>query len=211
MKIRLKFQADFLLLCAWLLYSDQSGIVWKGFLACLIHEIAHCAALRHFRVPVKEIRFTLSGAQLYFETSLSYVQEMICAAAGPAVNLLLAYTFASVPSCTSFAGINLALAVFNLLPIGQLDGARILRCALSIVFCEKTSFVISSTLSVCFTLIFCCTGLYAALFWRNLTLLFMVLWLFNRMIFEKHCSNNKKNRNRACQKIQKKVKYLVRL
>lgn len=193
MKIQLKFQADFLLLCAWLLYSNRSGIVWKGFLACFIHELCHCAALIYFHVPIHEIRFTLSGAQLHFENSLSYIQEMICAAAGPAVNLLLAYTFASIPSCTSFAGINLALAIFNLLPIGQLDGARILRCALSCMLCEKTSFAVSSGLSFCFTLIFCIAGLYAALFWKNLTLLFMVFWLFNRTMREKHDNINKKN------------------
>ena len=66
------------------------------------------------------------------ERSLSYGRELFCALAGPAVNVLLAVVSArgSGERQLLFAGINLALALFNLLPLPPLDGGRALLCAL---------------------------------------------------------------------------------
>ena len=74
---------------------------------------------------------TAVGAEIELEGSLSYGREILSALAGPLANFVLANVFCRLPGGAIFSGLNLVLACFNLLPIGRLDGGRILNCALS--------------------------------------------------------------------------------
>ena len=200
MKIgKIRFGSLFLLLICWLFYRDDSGVIWQGFLACVLHECGHCLALRWFGIEVREIRLTLFGAQIKFESHMSYWKECIAAAAGPAVNLLLAGLFWRLSAYRVFTGVNLSLGIFNLLPVGTLDGARILRCIAAIMASESFAARISQHISALVTLLFTVIGLAIAVFGKNVTLLLMCLWLLwsgNDKFLQK---TKQKNRNRACQ------------
>lgn len=124
--------APFLLLVAWLNYMDRQGVVLPALLACTLHELGHLFAIRLLGGDVKHIRLTVAGAEMGLSRGLSYWQELLAAAAGPAVNLLLSALCCRLPGGALFAGVNLALAAFNLLPMGRLDGGRIALCALSL-------------------------------------------------------------------------------
>ena len=50
---------------------------------------------------------------------------------GPAANLAAAWLCCRAEGGALFAGLNLALGCFNLLPVGRLDGGRALHCLLS--------------------------------------------------------------------------------
>lgn len=97
-------------------------------LLCIaVHESGHLAALRLAGAPVLGFRLSLRGAVI--RTGLmSYGQEAVCAAAGPAASLLLgAGLLRAVPE----AGLlSLGLATVNLLPLYPLDGGRILAAVL---------------------------------------------------------------------------------
>lgn len=116
---------------AWLNYTDTQGVLPLGLCAAAAHEIGHWVAIVLSGGRVCRLRLCAVGAELVLERSLSYGRELFCALAGPAVNLLLA-----VCACRGtgermllFAGLNLALALFNLLPVAPLDGGRALGCA----------------------------------------------------------------------------------
>ena len=173
---KLRFSSGFLLLCSWLLYRDQSGIVWLGLISCVLHELGHILCLSLLGSHIKEITITIFGAKIEFENYLSYVEELIVAAAGPAVNLSLALMGNFFLSPT-FAGVNLALSVFNLLPVGPLDGARILYCLTAQLGNDSLSHRIDSCVTFAFTAVSGVTGVLIALYGGNLTLLFMCLWL----------------------------------
>ena len=100
----------FLLLTAWLNYLDRQGVVPLALLVCALHELGHWAALRALGARVRRVRRTLS-----------YGGELLAALAGPGANLALALAFSPLTGGGLFAGLNLALACFNLLPVGQMD------------------------------------------------------------------------------------------
>ena len=99
-------------------------------LAALAHELGHCAMLRWLRARVTAVRITALGAEMRIEGRLSYGGEVLAAAAGPAVNLLLAPLLAYGGRLWEmlylFAGTQLVLGLFNLLPILPLDGGSML-------------------------------------------------------------------------------------
>jgi len=175
----------FLLLCAWLLYRDVSGIVMPALSACTLHEMGHCAALRMTGNSVRRLHITVFGAEIVADLPMDYRQELVVAAAGPGLNLVLACLFCRVPDGTAFAGVNLALAAFNCLPVGELDGARILRCILALLISYERAANICRCLGFGFTIAFSLFGVCMAVRNRNLTMFLMSLWLLMRPAREK--------------------------
>ncbi len=128
---RVEVTGGFLLLTAWLNYLDRQGVVPLALLACALHELGHWAALRALGARVRRVRLTAVGAEMEVDRTLSYGGELLAALAGPGANLALALAFSPLTGGGLFAGLNLALACFNLLPVGQMDGGRVLRCVLA--------------------------------------------------------------------------------
>lgn len=182
---RVEASPGLLLFAAWMLYQDSSGLVCAVLFSCFLHEIGHWLALRSFGIDVKLVSITIFGAKMFFEGEMSYTQEVICAGGGPAVNLLLAWLCGRYSGLHLLAGINLTLAVFNLLPVGQLDGARILRCTLSRLVSDRFSFYFCECLDFTFTVFFVTLALYLAVPGKNLNLLLVCFWLLKRPLDEK--------------------------
>lgn len=117
-------------LCAYY-YFDPAKTFAPFVLSAAAHEAGHLLALSLMRVRVHKLRLTFSGAILVTEP-LRYSREIIAAAAGPAVNALLLASFATTAPVAAF--VNLLLLGYNLLPFYPLDGGRILRAGLRILF-----------------------------------------------------------------------------
>ena len=128
---KVEVTGGFLLVIAWLNYTDTQGVLPVALCAAAAHELGHWVAIRLLGGRVRRLRLSAVGAELVLERSLSYGRECFCALAGPAVNLLLAVCFSRSREewTLIFAGLNLALALFNLLPLPALDGGRALLCA----------------------------------------------------------------------------------
>ncbi len=109
-------------------------------LAVALHEGGHIGAARVLGVPICGVRMGLFGIRLRLGGLLSYRQEGLIAAGGPAVNLLTALCLwpqAAVSDATwdgLFCLASVGLAAVNLLPVRGLDGGRILRCLLAFFF-----------------------------------------------------------------------------
>ena len=101
-------------------------------LAALCHEAGHLAALWLLGARVKRIRLGWLGAEICSDTArLSYVQEIFCVLAGPAVNLLLGLALARISDAYLLAGASVVQGLFNLLPVPSLDGGTALHLLVS--------------------------------------------------------------------------------
>ena len=124
---------------AWIVGVIAAALLIASLVA---HELGHALLARRRGVPVDGIRLWLFGgiAQMNGD-QMTGRTEMLVAAVGPAVTLLLAGAFigfswllvqAGAPPLVIvvtewLAAVNLALLVFNLIPAFPLDGGRILR------------------------------------------------------------------------------------
>lgn len=117
-------------LCAYY-YFDPARTFVPFLFSVMAHEAGHLFALAVLRVRVHKLRLTFSGTVLVTEP-MRYSREIIAAAAGPAVNALLLWIFAKTEPQIAF--VNLLLLAYNLLPFYPLDGGRILRAALHLLF-----------------------------------------------------------------------------
>ncbi|MGI5963061.1 MAG: site-2 protease family protein [Lawsonibacter sp.] len=148
-----------------------------AMIACILHELGHYGAIRALGGNVHFVRITAIGAEMYISKTIGYVREGICALAGPGVNLLLAVAFCGKENWIVFSGINLALGCFNLLPLSHLDGGRALRCTLALlvgpISAERIGFLFDAVMTVCVFVL----GIFFAGVGRNVTLLFVSLWV----------------------------------
>jgi stage IV sporulation protein FB len=199
---RVEATGDFLLLMAWLNYLDRQGIVPMAMAACLLHELGHWAVIRLLGGQISLVRLTAVGAEMVLRCPMGYWQEGVSALAGPGVNLLLALIFCAWPGGAVFAGLNLVLACFNMLPAGRLDGGRALYCTLALLAAPEWAGRIGRCLDGIWAAVLLVCGALLARFGGNITLLLVSLWLLTAALPEKYWDQN---RNRTCHRRRKKV------
>lgn len=125
---------------------------WMGILGAIgliasiiIHELSHSLVARRYGLEMKGITlFVFGGAAEMPNEPATPKIEFLMAIAGPIASLVLALLFyviasglgaADAPQALTgvvayLAGINVILAIFNLIPAFPLDGGRVLRAAL---------------------------------------------------------------------------------
>ena len=104
--------------------------------AAVCHELGHWLVLRRVGGRIQRLHITVFGAEMQVDDRrISYGGELLAAAAGPMINLLLAAAIGLLGRWWEpmylFAGAQLVLGAFNLLPALPLDGGRILWLALA--------------------------------------------------------------------------------
>ena len=106
-------------------------------LAAACHEMGHYVVLRLFNADIKEISFTVFGAEMKMADAVGYGAEWLSVAAGPGSNLLLAVLFSLLGKNNEtwylFSGAQAVLGVFNLLPIRPLDGGNLLWITVAVL------------------------------------------------------------------------------
>ena len=94
------------------------------FLAAWLHEMGHMLAVCLMGGKITCLAFSFRGAKMH-ASALSPGRQLICLLAGPAASfatLSLARFYPQLSFCGAIQG------AYNLLPLGNLDGGRALRC-----------------------------------------------------------------------------------
>ncbi|MDR2646784.1 MAG: hypothetical protein LBB67_01465 [Oscillospiraceae bacterium] len=151
--------AAFVVLC---FCADSVRRISLGLFFAAIHECGHLAAMRIFGAKPNKITLSAAGVRLCRPPSLrlSYRQEIIIALAGPAASACLGGLFA-LPLLVGASKnaiwlwliengfwINSGFAVFNMLPVEELDGGRTLYFLLCRVGKESTANMVTFAVSL---------------------------------------------------------------
>lgn len=131
-------------LCAYY-YFDPAQTFAPFLLSITLHEAAHLLVLRVLRARIHRLRLSGCGATILTEP-LSYSREILVAAAGPTVNLAILMLMAQ--DSPALALVNFCLFAYNMLPLYPLDGGRILRAALHLMFSEHTAAILEKIISL---------------------------------------------------------------
>ena len=182
MKIRITPVAVLFLV---VLTLTKSYLMPATLLAALFHECGHLLAAKALNVCVACLEIDLFGAKIYPVGFIpSYRAEMLLAAAGPTFSLLLGAFL--IPHGGMFIAAlknaTLSFALFNLLPIRDFDGGRILQGALSQLFGEDRAdrvLAVTSYLSLLF--LFSLASCVLLKYGQNLSLAILSASLFAKL------------------------------
>ncbi len=160
-------------------------------LSVVLHELGHALVARRFGIATREIVLYPIGGIARLDSMPSGQAELLIAAAGPLVNLVLGLLLvlgiaaAGVPWSLSgelsatlpwTATANFALFVFNLLPAFPMDGGRILRAFLSLIVGEEKATVFATRLGQGLAVVMALVAVFGPA--RNLVLLLIALFVF---------------------------------
>jgi stage IV sporulation protein FB len=146
-------------------------------LAVLIHELAHAYIAKKVGCNVSSVFIDmLYGGALIDMGDTSHKEDIYIIYAGPLSNLLLFIfgylligyvdTGFMLDFLTTFNKVNLTLFIFNILPIFPMDGGRISKSTLSIIFGNKLGKYRAGVLSIitCTLLMLISSGLVPDIF-----------------------------------------------
>ena len=169
-------------------FSDAAALL----LAATIHECGHLLAARLLKIPVLSLHISVLGAQLRLcDPFLSYKREWLLCAAGPLTSGLLAFFMSMLGLFfpiffSKLAQISLVLGIVNLLPIGWLDGGRMLRATCYQILSPTCARAIVRAISFLCFLTLWMTSVYLILrMGRSLSLFVFSFSLFVRFFLSK--------------------------
>lgn len=125
-KVRLCF--SFFLVLALFSFPSSRTFGLAAIAACGIHEFSHLFIMLLFGISPEIITFYCAGIQINSTQTdkASTWDRILILSAGCAANFIAAVAFGVYGNATASV-INLLTGVFNLLPIGELDGAALLK------------------------------------------------------------------------------------
>ncbi len=142
---------------AWIILTDSAVALFCVMSSVFLHECGHIFVYSRSHVVIDEIHLQPFGIRITAQNEMCIRPrtQLICALAGPMMNLLCVAIFIALsrviamPEWTlMFYVSSLFLGLFNLLPIMPLDGSRILSIILSFFFGEYVSQIICAWVSL---------------------------------------------------------------
>lgn len=207
MKIRLHLKI--FIFIAIFIITRQIEIYAGLMLFATLHELGHMVAGILLGFKPNSIEIMPVGLCIGFESkidnynkkvkngTLLTLKKLIIAASGPIVNLMFIVLFTIFDF--NFFNIdrelivysNILIAIFNLIPIYPLDGGRIAKGILHILYGRKEAYeYINKISNICICVLTAVSSI-AILYWKNVAILIILAYLWYLVIIE-----NKKYRNK---------------
>jgi Zn-dependent protease/CBS domain-containing protein len=202
--IQLRIHVTFLLLIVWVAVQSVSWAIFVLllFLCVVLHEFGHAIAAKGYGINTPDITLLPIGGVARLERIPEEPkQELVIAAAGPAVTAIIALCLfaviasrggndlpASIHSASIQGGdlvanifkINVYLLVFNLIPAFPMDGGRVLRALLATRLTYARATQVAATVGQAFAFLFGIVGLFGipGVYPANPFLIFIALFVY---------------------------------
>ena len=150
-RIRVSFSFWFFAVVLLFVLLDAEVLAWYIALPVILHEFGHLIAMALCRVRVQAVEFTPFSISIKRQEMLAPGGELVVQLGGVLANCaaaLVLYTcfFQSMRTMFLIAA-NLAVALFNLLPIGNLDGGTVCKLLCRRFFSPDTARRVSRLVS----------------------------------------------------------------
>jgi stage IV sporulation protein FB len=197
--IQLRIHFTFVLLIAWLALRWPSAAIFVLllFLCVVLHEFGHALAAKAYGINTPDITLLPIGGVARLERIPEEPkQELVIAAAGPAVTAIIALSLLIVIAARGAAAlqapvqsddwvlnlfkINVWLLLFNLIPAFPMDGGRVLRALLATRFSYARATQVAATVGQAFAFLFGIIGLFGVpgVFAANPFLIFIAFFVY---------------------------------
>lgn len=167
---------------------DRSGLLLWMLLTILLHETGHlCAMLLCGSIPRAVVLEPFGVKIVEGRRALSYLQDALVLFAGPAANLLLFLVLYLLYGLRMpiVGVISLLTGALNLLPIGLLDGGRMVENLLQLFLPYRRAQTVSDVVSfLCLVPLFVLGIVILCSAGHNFTLLLLCTYLLVTIVFK---------------------------
>lgn len=203
-KIRFNISFLFFAFAAYYLSDEMCKNYLFALFFSLLHELGHLVPMLLFGCVPQTVKIGAFGFVIEKSNSvLSYKNEFIISLCGPAVNLVLLMLFDFLSKTNSDyilpMFVNLGLLFVNLLPIGILDGGRMLHLLLSqIKGMEYADAALNVTETAAIVLLIICMFVSVLMNYTNTSYVFFVLAVSAIIVYNviKRCGKKAEYRKR---------------
>lgn len=168
--ISIKISIWLLLILIMLIVTNDINnyLLFIGFI--FVHELAHIITAKYLNVKLNTFYVLPVGfcAQLDGIDNLSKKQELLITAAGPLINLLIAFIFHTL-DINDIAKVNAFLGIFNLLPVEPLDGYKIVKNIVGVKASTRVSYI--------FTVVLLVIGIILLIYIKNYSLILLMIYV----------------------------------
>ncbi len=173
-----------------------------------IHELGHIMAGIILKLKPKTLSIMPFGIKITFETyeykRLIEIKKIFIAIAGPVTNLIICIitAFLHIDSRTKeiITYSNILIALFNLIPLYPLDGGRILKALIGLKMEKMKADEITNKISNILIVIITAMSSIIILYLKNISILFVVIYLWIIVLNENKRYNMKKRIHKILQK-----------
>ena len=179
----------------------------------IIHELSHMIVGILLKLKTKQLTIMPFGISVTFEdygyNKTLEMKKILIALAGPIVNIIIAIicflTNIQVDIKEIIIYSNIAIALFNLIPIYPLDGGRILKGLLRLKLNKEKSDLIINRISNTVVILLTSISSIAVLYLKNMAIIYILIYIWIITIKENKRYNIK---NKMYKILQTNNKYI---